>query len=178
MMRASTAVRNLRSTLLTCFCSPRCSLRRIVTLFLVPLCVAPSLALAAQFGSTIEDQPSPNPALSGGFQSDYIVQVLLSLVLVVGVIMLLAFVVRKLNLQTRAGTDAVRIISVVPLGGKDRLLLVEVGEEQLLLGSSPGSVQKLHKLDKPIDLNSKEEPIKEERSFMSVLSSISGAQRS
>lgn len=148
------------------------ALRTKIRLFIVTTCFTPALTFAAEFGSEIDEQTSRNAALSGGIQSDYIVQVLLSLLLVIGVIVLLSFFMKKINFQARTGSGAVRILSVVSLGAKDRLLLVAVGEEQLLLGSSPGRVQKLHTLDKPIDLNSNSEPATEERNFMSVLNSV------
>lgn len=147
-------------------------------LLIVTICVSPVLAIAAEFGSEIEEQSSRNSALSSSVQTDYVVQVLLSLVLVVGVIVLLSFLLKKINLQARTGSGAVRILSVVSLGAKDRLLLVAVGEEQLLLGSSPGRVEKLHTLDKPIDPTSSFGPALEERNFMSVLSSVTRGQQS
>jgi flagellar protein FliO/FliZ len=140
--------------------------------------VSPVLAIAAEFGADLEEQPLRNSALTNSIQTDYVVQVLLSLVLVVSVIVLLSFLLKKINLQARTGSGAVRILSVVPLGAKDRLLLVAVGDEQLLLGSSPGNVQKLHTLDKPIDPTSSFGPAVEERNFMSVLNSVRRGQQS
>lgn len=153
-------------------------LRAKLKLFMVTICLPPPLVFAAEFGSQIDEQASRNAALSGGIQTDYIVQVLLSLLLVIGVIVLLSFFLRKMNFQARTGSGAVRILSVVSLGAKDRLLLVAVGEEQLLLGSSPGRVQKLHTLETPIDLSSNLEPAAEERNFMSVLSSVTRGKQS
>jgi len=154
------------------------SLRRKLRLLSVTVCVFPLFAIAAEFESGIGEQSSRNSALTNSVSTDYIVQVLLSLVLVVGVILLLSFLLKKMNLQARTGTGPVRILSVVPLGAKDRLLLVAVGEEQLLLGASPGNVQKLHTLDKPIDITSSFGPAVEERNFMSVLNSVRRGQQS
>lgn len=151
---------------------------KLLRLMAVMACVLPAQALAAEFGSGIDDQPSRNSALAGSIQTDYVIQVLLSLVLVVGIIILLSFLLKKINLQARTGSGAVRILTVVPIGAKDRLLLVAVGEEQLLLGSSPGSVQKLHTLSKPIDTSSNSELAAEEGSFMSVLNSVRRGQHS
>ncbi len=152
-------------------------LRSISVLCLACLCALPKVVSAAEFATEIDDQAFRSAALSGGIQTDYIVQVLLSLLLVVGVIVLLSYLVKRLNLQSRAGSGAVRIISVVSIGAKDKLLLVEVGEEQLLLGSSPGNVQKLHLLEKPIDIHPKSEPVSGERNFLSVLSSVRKGQQ-
>lgn len=138
---------------------------------------APLSVFGAEFESQIDDQVTRNAALSNGIQTDYIVQVLLSLMVVVGVIVLLSYLVRKLNLQSRAGTGAVRVLSVVPIGAKDKLLLVEVGDEQLLLGSSPGSVTKLHKLETPVEMSANSTAGADEGSFLSVLSSVRRGQQ-
>jgi len=166
-MRADVSVSNSRQ-----------SLRRKLKLLIVTASISPVLVFPAEFGSEIEEYSSRNSALTSSIQNNYVLQVLLSLVLVVGVIVLLSFLLKKINFQARTGSGAVRILSVVSIGGKDRLLLVAVGEEQLLLGSSPGSVQKLHTLSKPIDPTSSFGPALEERTFLSVLSSIRRGQQS
>ncbi|GJM11625.1 MAG: hypothetical protein DHS20C12_00280 [Pseudohongiella sp.] len=150
--------------------------RQALSLLALVLCHWPALVFAAEFGSEIEEQPLRNAALSGGIQTDYIVQVLLSLLLVVGVIVLLSFLLKKMNLQTRSGSGAVRVLSVTSIGAKDKLLLVAVGEEQLLLGSSPGNVRKLHTLEKPIELSTTHAANKEEGNFLSVLNSVRRGQ--
>lgn len=158
--------------LLSCF-----GISRLPILFLVSISSLSMNTFAAEFESEIENQALRSTALNSGIQTDYIVQVLLSLLLVVGVIVLLSVFVKKFNLQSRTGSGAVRVLSIVPIGAKDKLLLVEVGEEQLLLGSSPGSVQKLHRLEKRIDLNAKPDSDSQEKSFLSVLSSVRRGQQ-
>ena len=176
-MRAKVPQIYARSHLWSEAISVSLTLRSISALCVSWLCVMPELVFAAELATEIEEQAFRSAALSGGIQTDYIVQVLLSLILVVGVIVLLSYLVKRLNLQSRAGSGAVRILSVVSIGAKDKLLLVEVGEEQLLLGSSPGNVQKLHLLEKPIDIHSKPESVSAERNFLSVLSSVRKGQQ-
>lgn len=133
--------------------------------------------IAAEFSSNIESEASSNSILGNGLQIDYVIQVLLSLLVVVGVIVLLSYLLKRFNFQLKTESNGIRILSIVPLGGKDRLLLVGVGEEQLLIGSSPGSVQKLHTLEKPIDLASGNQPVVDGKSFMSIMNSIGKGQQ-
>jgi len=42
------------------------------------------------------------------------------------------------------------VISGLSIGAKERLVLIEVGKEQVLLGVSPGRVQTLHVLEEPV----------------------------
>jgi len=176
-MLASVLRKNPLSHSLADAFSMRSTIRQTLCVLAVSLCPFSMTALAAEFESEIESQAVRSAALSGGIQTDYIVQVLLSLLLVVGVIVLLSVLVKKFNLQSRTGSGAVRVLSVVPIGAKDKLLLVEVGEEQILLGSSPGSLQKLHKLETPIDLSSKSETDTQQKNFLSVLSSVRRGQQ-
>lgn len=86
--------------------------------------------------------------------AEYFIQMILALVLVLAVIVLLSVLVKRFSLFTGTSAGPIKILSGISLGGKDRLLLVQVGQEQLLLGMSPGNVQKLHKLQQPIDADS------------------------
>lgn len=91
-----------------------------------------------------------NQNVPAGMGADYFLQVIVALLLVIGVIVLLSFLARRFNLFNGTGSGPIRVLCGVSLGGKERLLLVQVGEEQLLLGTSPGYIHKLHKLREPI----------------------------
>lgn len=91
-----------------------------------------------------------NTDLASGMGTDYFLQMIVALVLVLAVIVLLSFLVKRFSLFTGTSTGPIKVLSGISLGGKDRLLLVQVGKEQLLLGTSPGNIQKLHKLRDPI----------------------------
>ncbi|MDH5802647.1 MAG: flagellar biosynthetic protein FliO [Gammaproteobacteria bacterium] len=53
------------------------------------------------------------------------------------------------NFHSTAGGD-LRVVAGLALGARERLLVVQVADEQLLLGVAPGRVSKLHVLAKPI----------------------------
>jgi len=81
-----------------------------------------------------------------------LMQMLLALILVIVLIVGLSFAVRKFNMFTAGSSAHIRIVGGLALSNKDRLLLVQVGDEQLLISTSPGRVQKIHELENPIDL--------------------------
>lgn len=96
----------------------------------------------------------PALAAEGGQGFDtgaYLLQALLVLVGVVGLIILLAFVLRRIKLFSPRGGGVIRVVGTLPLGTRERLLLVQVSGEQILLGISPGGINKLHRLDNPLD---------------------------
>jgi flagellar protein FliO/FliZ len=58
----------------------------------------------------------------------------------------------------RASTDALGVISTLPLGQKERAVLVRVGKQQILLGVAPGRVTTLHVLSEPVDVTAPPPP--------------------
>lgn len=87
----------------------------------------------------------PDPLSSSNLAS-----MTLGLLVVVVTIFLLAWGFRRFsNLKLGCNAD-ISIIASLSLGGRDRIVLVEVGNEQLLLGVTPGRIRTLHKLDEPI----------------------------
>lgn len=77
-------------------------------------------------------------------------QVTLWLVIVVLVILGSAWLLRRFGGGMFGGGQTIRILSATSLGGRDRLALVQVGEQQLLLGVSPGRINTLHVFDEPV----------------------------
>ena len=68
------------------------------------------------------------------------------------VIFVLAWLVRKLNLNQHSQSGLIRIIAGLSIGTRDRIVLVQVGEEQILLGLTPGHIEKLHTLAVPLEV--------------------------
>ena len=79
-------------------------------------------------------------------------QVTLSLGLVLALIFATAWIARRMRGLNRASTDAMGVISTLPLGQKERAVLVRVGKQQILLGVAPGRVTTLHVLTEPVDV--------------------------
>jgi len=79
-------------------------------------------------------------------------QVTLALALVLGVIFATAWAVRRMRGFGRTVTGALDVIADLPLGQKERAVLIRVGTTQVLLGVAPGRVSTLHVLAQPIDL--------------------------
>jgi flagellar protein FliO/FliZ len=76
-----------------------------------------------------------------------VLQVALYLGLIVGLIVVLGFVARKLgqnNFQTGGG---MKVVSSLPLGMKEKLVLVQIGEQQILVGVTPSSISRIETFD-------------------------------
>lgn len=86
-------------------------------------------------------------------------QVLFWLVVIVGLILLCAWILRRAGGMATGRGGVIRILTAISLGSRDRIALVEVGEKQILLGISPGRINTLHVFDEPVlDASSDQAP--------------------
>ncbi|GHF80656.1 flagellar biosynthetic protein FliO [Thalassotalea marina] len=87
---------------------------------------------------------------------------ILSLLLVLLLIVASAWLLKKFNMVTTQ-TSKMKVVATLPLGTKEKVMVVQVGDEQLLLGVSGQQVNLLKTLDKPIsqvnDVNLSFQPI-------------------
>lgn len=88
---------------------------------------------------------------------------LLALVAVIGLILGLAWLVRRTS-HGSSIPDGLRSVANLSLGAKERIMVVAVGDEQLLLGITANGIHLLHKLPQPLGQTS------HRRSFYSLLS--------
>lgn len=79
--------------------------------------------------------------------SSDVLQWLVALLLVLGVFLLSVWLLRKSGSLGFAGKGQLAILAGLPLGMREKLVLVKVGEKQLLLGVSSGRIDKLLELD-------------------------------
>ena len=91
-------------------------------------------------GSTLSD---PNVAGS-------LIQTTLGLLIVLAVIGGAAWAFKRFgNFQTGA-QGKLKIVGGISLGSRERVVLLQVGSQQLVVGVAPGQIQTLHVLDEPL----------------------------
>lgn len=76
--------------------------------------------------------------------------VFLGLGLVLVLIFGCAWLVRRMTGLQAAGNGAIKIVSVLPVGTRERIALVEVGGKQLLVGVTANQITTLHSFDEPV----------------------------
>lgn len=110
---------------------------RLLSLFALLL-----LPLAA-FGA----DPQAAPGFAGAGQvGKMIAGLLFMIVVIIG----LAALLKRVNGLQRSLPGAIKVVSVASVGARERLMLVEVGGRQLLVGAAPGRLQTLLVLDEPV----------------------------
>lgn len=83
-------------------------------------------------------------------------QLLVNLALVLGLIVVLAWLARYLQLAGPAQSGPLRVLATVPVGQRERIVLIEAGERQLLVGVAAGQLRTLHVLDTPLAVSTGE----------------------
>ncbi|MBV8211436.1 MAG: flagellar biosynthetic protein FliO [Burkholderiaceae bacterium] len=68
---------------------------------------------------------------------------LLGLLLVLALIPAAAWLLRRAGLAQPPSASGVRVVAQLPLGPRDRLVIVETGERRLLLGVSASGIRRL-----------------------------------
>jgi flagellar protein FliO/FliZ len=84
---------------------------------------------------------------AGAVSSGSILNWSLGLLIVLSVFFLCVWGVRKLNGLTVSGTEPLRIVAGLSLGMREKVLLLQVGKKQLVLGVTPGRIETLHVLE-------------------------------
>ena len=79
-------------------------------------------------------------------------EVTLALLLVLGAVFALAWVLKRVRTFGSRVGGALDVLAQLPLGQKERAVLIRVGTAQILLGVAPGRVNTLYVLPEPLDL--------------------------
>ena len=87
----------------------------------------------------------PEPAGAGS-----LFQVFLGLVVVLLMIGGVAWITRRFGGFHMGASGSLRVLGAMSMGPRERVVLLQVGEKQLLLGVAPGRVSTLHVLDEPL----------------------------
>jgi flagellar protein FliO/FliZ len=94
---------------------------------------------AAQIASGV-GAGSAVPALGVGA----LVQTIVGLAVVIGLVFGCAWLARRLGLQPGQRGGLVKTVGGTSLGGKERVTVVEIGDQWLVLGAAPGNVRLLY----------------------------------
>jgi flagellar protein FliO/FliZ len=78
---------------------------------------------------------------------------ILSLLMVLAVIFISAIVLKRFNV-VQQNTNQLKMVANLSLGSKERIVVIQVAEQQLVLGVTPQQVTLIDRLDEPLDTSS------------------------
>ena len=112
------------------------------------MCITPFLWSQSLFAKEQTTTLSSSPVTTG-----VLLETLLGLILVLVIIAFLAWLLRKSGQFQSSSSGDLFIISSLALGPRERAVLLQVGDQQLLVGVTSQNIQILHVLDKNIESN-------------------------
>jgi len=107
-------------------------------------------ALAPNTSSLVSKNPSSAADSSSIVTGGNIVQVVLSLVFIIVLIYVGAWYIRRMQLLNAVPGQSLHVVAALSVGARERVVLVQVGEQQMLLGVAPGRVNCLQNYSEPI----------------------------
>jgi len=72
------------------------------------------------------------------------------LLAVIAIIYGCAWLIRRMTGMTGMNNSAIRVVSVMAIGARERIALVEVGGQQILLGITPSAIRTLQVFEEPV----------------------------
>lgn len=108
------------------------------------LTAALSIPLLASAAETAQPAYTPPEVLSSGG----IFQVILSLLLVLTVVAVAAWMLKRISQPMQGAGKQLKVISGVAVGQHERVVIVEINDTWLVLGVAQGNVRTLHSMPK------------------------------
>ena len=97
--------------------------------------LVPSWALAAP----------PDSPMTG-----QLIRLVIGLAVVVVLVLVLAKFMARMGGGVIGARESFRVVSSLPVGQRERVVVLQIGEQQFVLGVAPGHVNLLHRLEEPL----------------------------
>jgi flagellar protein FliO/FliZ len=104
---------------------------------------------------TLATDATPSLPATPGLGGGDILNMGVSMLVVVAAIVILGWLYSRSRFVGGGNNDVINIVATRALGPKERLLVVEVADQQLLVGMTSTAVQTLHVFDTPVVVPSK-----------------------
>jgi flagellar protein FliO/FliZ len=117
------------------------------------ICLIPKMA----FAETVAKQGADLAGVEGPMTTSYVAQILISFLVVIGFIFLMAWLMRRSGRFGSGSGQVIKIISSMSLGMREKIIVIEVGGENIVVGVAPGQIRTLHVLNGSTELTKKED---------------------
>jgi flagellar protein FliO/FliZ len=116
--------------------------------------------------------PGKGGAGSEFFSAAYAFEMLGALVLVFLCFFVVVLLIKRFNGSKLGGKNHIQLLSSIGVGPREKVILLQVGQTQLLVGSTPDNIRTLHTFAEPVVDTQLEQ--QSTSVFSSVLGSIGG----
>jgi len=105
---------------------------------------APSTTTTAPAIAPMRAPPQVALPASNGPGAAGLLQTIFALLLVLGLLIGLAWLLKRYGPKPGGGLANLRVVGALNLGGRERIMVVEVGDQWIVVGAAPGRVNALH----------------------------------
>jgi flagellar protein FliO/FliZ len=109
---------------------------------------APSVATMPAAPAAIPANPARLPQAAPGPSAGSLVQTIFALVLVLALLAALAWAAKRYGPRVAGNSANLRMIGALNIGGRERIMVIEVGDQWIVVGASPGRVNALATMPK------------------------------
>ncbi len=102
-----------------------------------------------QYVTSNSSLPDPGLPMAPGIGGE-ILSLGASMIIIVGLIVLLGWLYSRSRFIGGGSNDLINVVATRAVGPKERLVVVEVADQQLLVGMTPSGMRTLHVLDRPV----------------------------
>ena len=117
------------------------------------ICLIPNMTFAEALAKKGVDLASVESPMN----LSYVAQILISFLLVIGFIFFMAWMMKRSGRFGYGSGQTIKIISSMSLGMREKILVIEVGGENIVVGVAPGQIRTLHVLDGNVELTNKDD---------------------
>ena len=110
----------------------------------------PTLAGLANLLVFVPHSLAQSEASGAGPTATSIVSVALSLLLIVALILFLGFLMRRFSFFNQSAGSNIKTVASIMVGTRERIAVIQVGDEQHLIGVTAQNINHLAKLEKPL----------------------------
>jgi flagellar protein FliO/FliZ len=87
---------------------------------------------------------------TGPVEVTAVFQVLAALIFIIILIIAMAWGYKRYGFTSSVNGSLMKVVGAISLGGKEKAVLLQIGDDQVLLGVSPGYVRKIHDIKDPV----------------------------
>ena len=111
---------------------------------LVRLALSTLTGISFAAAAALPTVPAAAPEAARSYGAAGLLQAGLGLALVLALILLCGWAVRRFGLQPSGGNRLLKVVSSVMVGQRERVVVVEIGDAWLVMGVAAGQVNALH----------------------------------
>ncbi|MBD2858441.1 FliO/MopB family protein [Spongiibacter sp. KMU-158] len=97
------------------------------------------------------EKATPVAAQSVGVGAAELSQTIVGLAAIVGLLFLASFLMKRFKLVQPSAAGEVSVVSQIPLSVKEKLLVLQIGDEKILVGNAAGNMRTLHRWASPAE---------------------------